>query len=84
MARRTSGLAIASFVSALVFPLWPLSSIAAVVLGIVAWREIDRSPGVGGRGLATAGIVIGSVLLVLLAIVVAVFVYVGVECRNGC
>jgi hypothetical protein len=82
--QRTSGIAVASFVSALVLPLAPLSSIAGIVLGLVALREIDRSPGIGGKGLAVAGIVIGSVLLVVVIFVVAVIVTFGVECRNGC
>jgi hypothetical protein len=84
MPSRTSGMAVASFLSALVFPLAPLSSIAAVVLGLLALREIDKSSGVEGRGLAIAGIVIGAVLLTVIVFVVAVIVTFGVECRHGC
>jgi hypothetical protein len=55
----TSGLAIASLVLG-IFWVFGLSSIAAIVLGIRAKREIDASGGaLGGRGLAAAGIAIG-------------------------
>ena len=55
----TSGLAIASLVLGIVW-LFGLSSIAAIALGLRAMREIDASNGgVGGRGLAIAGIAIG-------------------------
>ena len=55
----TSGVAIASLVLG-IFWVFGLSSIAAIVLGIRAKREIDASGGaLGGRGLAAAGIAIG-------------------------
>jgi hypothetical protein len=79
----TEPLAIASLVASLVFPLWPLSSIAAVVLGAVALRRLGTT-GAGGRGAAVAGIVVGTAVLVLTAIAVVVILYFGHECRNGC
>ena len=55
----TSGLAIASLVLG-IFWVFGLSSIAAIVLGVRAKREIDAAGGaIGGRGLAVAGIAIG-------------------------
>lgn len=58
-APRYNGTAIASLVCALVW-MWGLASIAAVVLGNKARNEIDASGGAEtGRGLATAGIVLG-------------------------
>jgi Domain of unknown function (DUF4190) len=62
---RTSGFAIASFVLSLVWMFW-LGSLLAVVFGHVALSEIKRNPGVGGRGLAIAGLVIGYAALALL------------------
>lgn len=82
--RRTSPLAVASLVASLAFPLWPLSSIAAVVLGSLALRRLRESPHLGGRAMAIAGIVVGVAVLALVAIAVALVAYFGYECRNGC
>lgn len=55
----TNGLAIASLVLAIVW-LGGLGAIAAVVLGIIALRQVNASRGTqGGRGLAIAGTIIG-------------------------
>jgi uncharacterized protein DUF4190 len=55
----TSGLAIASLVLG-IFWVFGLASIAAIVVGVRAKREIDASGGaLGGRVLAIAGIAIG-------------------------
>jgi hypothetical protein len=54
----TSGLAIASVVLGIVW-LFGLGSIAAIGLGWRALRDIDASDGLGGRGIAIAGIAIG-------------------------
>ncbi len=64
----TSGKAIGSLVTALIgIPIVPL------VLGVLALREIGRSAGaLGGRGLAIAGIVLGSLAFVWIAILLAV------------
>jgi hypothetical protein len=57
----TSGSAIASLILGIagffIFPVVP--SIAAIVLGRSAQKEIAQKPGLGGHGLATAGIVLG-------------------------
>jgi hypothetical protein len=72
----TSGNAIASLVLGIaglvIFPLVP--SILAIVLGQSAKRDIRQRPGLGGEGLATAGIVLGwvGVVLVTLAVVLIV------------
>ena len=66
----TNGFAIASFVLGVVW-LWWLGSILALIFGYVAKRQIDRSGGVqGGRGLATAGIVLGWIGVAVLALVI--------------
>ena len=58
-AQRTSGLAIASFVLSLVWILG-FGSLLAVILGLVARSNIKRSGGLQtGKGLATAGTIIG-------------------------
>lgn len=57
----TNGAAIAALVCGIIW-VWGLGSIAAIVLGLIAFRQIDRSGGrQGGRGLATAGLVLGVV-----------------------
>jgi hypothetical protein len=74
---QTSGLAVASLVLAFL-PTCGIGSILAIVFGVRARREID-APGSAksGRGLATAGIVIGGIGLVS-SIVVAVLVITAV------
>jgi hypothetical protein len=65
--RSTDGFAIASLVTSLV-GLPPVG----IVLGVVAKRRIRKSDGrLGGDGMATAGIVLGSLFLVLTVAVVA-------------
>ncbi|GGI08825.1 DUF4190 domain-containing protein [Egicoccus halophilus] len=61
-ASRTNALAIVAFVLSL---LWfgGLTSLAGIVVGVVARRQIAVS-GEGGRGLATAAVVLGAVGLV--------------------
>jgi len=81
---RINPLAIASLVSALAVPLWPLSSLAGIVLGILSMRQLRQRPGERGYGLAVAGLVLGSVVLVALGIVVAFLISFGSACRNGC
>lgn len=61
----TSGLAITSLLLG-VLGCIPILGIAAVVLGIVAIGQIDKSEGrIGGRGMAVAGSVIGGIFAVL-------------------
>ena len=68
-AKRTNGFAIASVVSA-VFWMWWLGSIAAVVMGHIALRQINRSGGrQTGRGVAITGLALGYVGLLTLAFV---------------
>lgn len=56
----TSGMAIASLVLAIVW-LGGIGSLAAVVLGILAIRQINNSRGAqGGKGMAIAGTTIGA------------------------
>jgi uncharacterized membrane protein len=81
---RVNPLSVASLVSALVFPLWPLSSIVGIVLGIVSITQLRQRPNERGFGFAVAGVVIGVVVIVILALVIAVILYFGHACRNGC
>jgi hypothetical protein len=58
-AQQTNGLAIASLIFGLVWAFW-LGSIAAVLLGHAALRQIRMSGGrQSGRGLAVAGLMLG-------------------------
>ena len=51
-------------------------SVLAIILGRSAKREIAERPGLGGEGMATAGIVLGwcGVAVVLVGIVLFLFV----------
>jgi asparagine N-glycosylation enzyme membrane subunit Stt3 len=74
-AGETSGKAIASLVLGIggfvIFPL--VLSILAIVFGRQAKREIRERPGLGGAGLATAGIVLGWVGVALIVVAVLLF-----------
>lgn len=64
----TNGMAIASFVCSLLFFIWFIPSILAVVFGFVARRQLRDSMGQqSGAALATAGIVLGWIGVALLA-----------------
>jgi Domain of unknown function (DUF4190)/Domain of unknown function (DUF1707) len=69
-ARRPNGLAIASVVVGVLW-MWWLGSIAAVVMGHIALRQIERSGGTQtGRTAAVSGLVIGYFgLTILLAVI---------------
>lgn len=55
-----SGKATASLVCGVIFFMWPLSAIAAVILGHLALSEIKKSAGrLAGQGMAIAGLVLG-------------------------
>ncbi|HET7482689.1 MAG TPA: DUF4190 domain-containing protein [Actinomycetota bacterium] len=72
-AQQTDGRAIAALVFGIVWLFW-LGSIAALFFGYSAKRRIDASNGtVNGRGLATAGIVLGWIGMATLAIAVVAF-----------
>jgi type IV pilus assembly protein PilA len=69
---QSSGKALASLICGVVFFFWPLSAIAAIVLGHLALADIKRSAGrLTGRGMAIGGLVtgyIGASILPLLII----------------
>lgn len=73
---RINPLAIAAFTSSMLIPLWPVSSVAAVVLGLTSMRQLRGRPTERGRGLALAGVTIG--LVVVLASVVVLGVVLAV------
>jgi uncharacterized membrane protein len=83
-AGETSGKAIASLVLGiggfLIFPV--VLSILAIVFGRSAKREIAERPGLGGAGLATAGIVLGWIG-VALTVIAVLFVVLVVAARTG-
>ncbi len=58
----------------LVFPMIP--SIAAVIVGQSARREIAADPNLGGDGLAQAAVILGWVGIAIGVVIVALFVFV--------
>ena len=67
-----SGMAIASLVLGILWLYW-VGSILALVFGYMGRTAIDREPDrIGGRGLATAGIVLGWVGVSVLVVVIVV------------
>lgn len=74
----TSGVAIAAFITSLV-GLW----FASIPLGISAQRTIDRSNGrIGGRGFATAGIVLG--IFGIIGTVILIIALIHTANQPGC
>lgn len=70
----TNGLAIASMVLGIVWIYW-IGSILALVFGYMARKQIDQSGGrEGGRGMATAGIVLGWIGVGTLTLIVVIAV----------
>ncbi len=63
----TSGMAIASLVLG-IFICLPLASVLAVIFGIVALVK-TKEPGVGGRGMAIAGTVLGGLGLLIMPMI---------------
>lgn len=63
---RTSGLALASLLLALVGAFTFVGTLAAIVSGYLALRQIERAPhALGGRRLARAGMILGGVFTIL-------------------
>jgi hypothetical protein len=72
--RRTSGLAIGSLICAIFG--WGPGSIAAVILGHVALRQIRRDPlRIKGKRMATTGIVLGWLGIAALTIMICLGIY---------
>jgi hypothetical protein len=72
--RRTNSLAIASLACGIgSFVVWPLTSIPAMVLGIMSLKRI-RETGEDGHDMAVIGIVLGAICTVLFMLGVAAFI----------
>ncbi|OBK15041.1 DUF4190 domain-containing protein [Mycobacterium asiaticum] len=77
----TNGMAIASFVSALVGFLCTIGSLLGVIFGIIALNQI-RNTGQGGRGLAIAGLIIGGITMAVGVIVLIAAIIVGANSEH--
>lgn len=65
--KQTSVLAIVAFVLSLTFFI-PFSSLAAIIIGIIALVKMSKDPNMGGKGLAIAAIVIGAIMGIVMTI----------------
>ena len=71
LAQKTSGLAIASLICSIgSFIIIPFGFVPGIICGHMAKKEIDRTPGLQGRGLARAGLIVGYVALGISVVVV--------------
>ena len=61
--QKTNGMAIAGFVTA-VACCWPVG----IILSAIALSQISKDPSQAGKGLATAGLIIGIIFLLLFTI----------------
>jgi hypothetical protein len=64
-ARRTSGLALASLLLAVIGAFTVVGTLAAMALGAIAYRRIPKQPGVTGQEYAKAGIIVGGIFTVI-------------------
>lgn len=68
-----SGKATASLVCGLVFFFWPLTALAAVILGHLALSDIKKSAGrLAGQGMAIAGLVLGYIGLAFVPLILII------------
>lgn len=77
---QTDGMAIASLICGIAsfVACGAITGIAAIILGTMSRRKIDQSGGaIGGRGMATAGLVLGWISVVLTVIVVVILIIVA-------
>jgi hypothetical protein len=72
-AGRKPGKAVASLVCGIIslFILGPILGIVAIVLGVLARKEIAADPSLDGAGLALAGIITGAIGAVLAIVLIA-------------
>lgn len=72
-ARRKPGKAIASLVCGIIslFILGPILGVVAIVLGVMARKEIAADPSLGGESMALAGIITGAIGAVLAIVLIA-------------
>jgi hypothetical protein len=72
-ARRKPGKAVASLVCGIIslFLLGPILGVVAIVLGVLARKEIAANPNLDGAGLALAGIITGAIGAVLAIVLIA-------------
>jgi hypothetical protein len=66
---RTSGMAIAALVCGVGSFLCVVTCIPAIILGHLSLSEIKRTPGLRGRGMALAGLIIGYAYVALFGVV---------------
>jgi hypothetical protein len=82
-ASKTSGLAVASLIcSCATLLAGPFGAIPGVICGHLARRQMRRDPSLGGRGLATAGLVVGYSLLAVSVLVIGLTVSAFVKAVN--
>ena len=79
-ARKTNGLSIAALVLGLVgiLPPFAICSIPAIIMGAIALNQIKKEPALEGKGLALAGLIIGSVILALWILLIIFIVVLAV------
>ncbi len=74
---KTSGLAIAAFVTGILTVFMPVFGIIPLILGILALRQIKNSPTLEGRSFAIIAIVTGILGIILTLLVIFALVYIG-------
>jgi hypothetical protein len=79
-APKTSGLAIASLVCSVgSFCVIPFGFVPGIICGHMAMTRLAQNPGLRGRGLAQAGLIVGYVSLALTIIAIALFFVFGIH-----
>ena len=76
----TDGMAIAALICGIAsfVACGPVTGIAAIILGTMSRNKIDQSGGaVGGRGMATAGLVLGWISVVITVLFIILFIVIA-------
>ena len=80
--RKTNGMAIAALVTGIAGFLTGITSILAIIFGIVALNQIKKDPLQDGKGMAIAGIICGSIVI-FLAICLIILVIIAAATYTG-
>jgi hypothetical protein len=72
--KRSSGFAVASLVLGIIGLIINPLSILAIIFGGLSLSEIRKNPSLGGKGMATAGLVLGIIVAAIWVLVIFVIV----------
>jgi RsiW-degrading membrane proteinase PrsW (M82 family) len=76
--RKTNGMAITALILGISSFIFVITSIPAIIFGVIALNQIKKDPSQEGKGMAVAGLVCGSIVTFLAVLAIIFFVLVAV------